>query len=962
MLMTALEAVADGSLSGRVLDAATGAAIPGGSVGLKEDPAFFQRSDLNGSFLFQNVPAGTYTIRVFKSGYAPIDVTGVEVVAGEVARIDVPMESAAATAPEGDSTRETTPPPSTAGEIFELAALEVTAERVRNTEVGLLELRQRAISIGDAVGSDFLSRAGIGDAAQAMTKIVGANVVDGKYAVIRGLGDRYSNTLMNGAALPSNDPSRKTVQLDIIPADLLEEVNTTKTFTPDKPGDFTGGSVNVKTKSFPEEAILNVSLSTSYNTQTTGERIATIPDADMDFFGEVDTGLPGSVPTLPSEYRSLDAQGLQEAITGMHSQPLYPGSKKAPMDFGFQLSLGNSKPVWDEGKFGYIFTFTRDQSYGFIGGMERNRYRGFEAETARTGYLVDESSEEVSWGTLANLALQWNPLNEVSYTFIRNQSGSAKVQQGRLGFDEETENNEPGVPVRGRNLPTGRSEALQYLSYDNQQYNLRRLDSHQFKGKHLFDGLNNAELNWMASFSETSQDTPIERAYNFIEFQYPDGGSDSLWIYAGNTRYPLRTYGYLEDSKDNYTVDFELPVRWERVTSLKFKLGAFLSEAERESLQRVFSYDWTLRGGADERIEFYDTFEDTVWVQDPVTGFTTRPVEIDELTTVGGNARSYTGTEEIFAYYLMADLEVTDWLRFIGGARIEDLEMAVAANEDFVNQALFVNGGGTGEIAKEDVLPALHSVIRLGEEGTMNLRFSYGKTLARPTFREFSPFRSFDPQTRETIQGNPNLERTLVDNYDMRWEWFITPGEVVAVSLYHKEFSDPIVPIVSANSSSYIFSWTNVAAGTISGLEIEMRKTFAERWVLGGNFSFIESEIDPVEGGFGSATVFEGQPEYILNFNVGYTNEERGLAVNLFYNYVDDTLRFVGQSVPNVFEKGRTSLDFNISKEFGRLSLKFSIKNILDDATEFYYAAPGNPVYERYKRGRDFGLSASYSF
>ncbi|MEY3000721.1 MAG: hypothetical protein RL648_935, partial [Verrucomicrobiota bacterium] len=267
-----------------------------------------------------------------------------------------------------------------------------------------------------------------------------------------------------------------------------------------------------------------------------------------------------------------------------------------------------------------------------------------------------------------------------------------------------------------------------------------------------------------------------------------------------------------------------------------------------------------------------------------------------------------------------------------------------------------------GLIEESDLLPALHSVVRLGEEGTMNLRFSYGQTLARPTFREFSPFRAFDTQTREIVQGNPLLLRTLVDNYDFRWEWFFTPGELIAVSIYHKEFTDPIIATARSNGTDYLFSWDNVSAGTISGAELELRKVFFERLTVGGNASYIESEIDPIEGGLGSATVFEGQPEFIMNFNIGYADEEAGFAVNLFYNYVDDVLRYVGQNIPSVFEKGRTSLDFNVSKEVFGIRWKVSVKNLLNDPYEFYYATSSAPVYERYHTGRDWSLSASKTF
>jgi hypothetical protein len=952
-----------GRISGLVADDQTGEKLVGASIALLEDPVFFIRTDLDGHFFFRDVPAGTYTIRVFKSGYEPFDVTGVVVTGGEATRIDIPLPKAAEADREEVSARSDDT--SLASDIFEMAAFEVTAERIQNTEVGLLEVRQRSISIGDGIGSDFMSRAGVGDAAQAMTKIVGANVVDGKYAVIRGLGDRYSNTLLNGAALPSNDPSKKTVQLDIIPADLLEAVSTTKTFTPDKPGDFTGGSVNVETKSFPEDFILKASVSLGYNSQTTGESIAVIPDADMDFLGEVDGGLPGSIPALPPQFNSLSGAERVAVVSDMHAEPLYTERKDAPFDWGMQFSIGDSTPVFKEGKFGYVFSFTRDESYSLIPRKERNRFIGVDADSAKSGYIVDESSEEIAWGALLNLALQWNPTNEISYNYIKNQKGENAVKEGRDGFDTETENNAAAIPVSTRNLPTGRDSAVQFLSYDSQKHILRELDSHQFKGKHVFDNLNNAELKWMASFAETAESTPIDRSYTFIEFLYPDGDRDQLWIFGGNPRYPERTYGNLKDTKDNYSVDLTLPIRWEKVASLKLKAGGSLADAERVSLQRTFSYDWSLRipgREPDTRLEFFRRLEEPIWIEGDVEGFGSGAVDIEELTTTSGNARSYFGSEEITAYYFMADLEVTDWLRFIGGARIEETDMSVEANEDFVNQALFVGGSDQGQIKEDDVLPALHTVIRLGEEGTANFRASYGRTLARPTFREFSPFRSFDTQTREIVQGNPALTRTLVDNFDARWEWFITPGEVIAVSVYHKEFENPIVATVRANGSSDLFSWTNVEGGTISGIEIEVRKTFMENFLVGGNFSYIDSEIDPVEGGLGSATVFEGQPEFIINFNLGYSNDDLGLTANLFVNYVDDTLRFVGQNVPSVFERGRVSLDANISKQFGDFTVKFSAKNLLDEASEFYYEAPGEPTYEYSKRGRDYSISVAWAF
>ena len=207
---------------------------------------------------------------------------------------------------------------------------------------------------------------------------------------------------------------------------------------------------------------------------------------------------------------------------------------------------------------------------------------------------------------------------------------------------------------------------------------------------------------------------------------------------------------------------------------------------------------------------------------------------------------------------------------------------------------------------------------------------------------------------------------TLTDNFDARWEWFFAEGDLLAAGVYYKDFSKPIVQtVLSGVNSRPFYSWTNTETGEIAGVEFEARKSLAANWSVGGNITFIHSELSPLSEGTGrnSGTVFEAQPDWIANLNLGYDNPDSGWAANLFYNYVGETLRFIGDETPSIFEADRQSLDANVQKTWGKFTAKFSAKNLLDEATElFYKGTEARPWYEFFKTGLSFSLSGSYKY
>lgn len=944
-----------GTLTGRVIDIDFADGLRGVSVkveGVETQPVF---TDLEGRYHIADLPVGSHTVVFEKENFQTSRVSEVTILKGEVLNLDVPM-----TATSAD---------------FELGVFEITAIEVMAQNIALLADRQKAAAVSDSLGAEFMSRAGANDAAEAMSKMVGANIVDGKFAVIRGLGDRYSNTLMNGAVLPSNDPAKKTVQLDIIPADLLDKIVTTKTFTPDKPGDFTGGSVDIATKSFPEEPVFNVSLGLGYN-EATHREILGIPGRNMDFLGSTEDALPENLPPTPGEYglatRFESSEEARTLFRSLHASGWYPVLKTASPDLSFAFSTGNSINLGSEGRLGYFFSFTRSHGFSLVENKRVERWIGRPDNlSAKNGFDRTDSDEEISYGALANIALLPNPDHEIAYNYVLNSKTNDIVHFGDNGFENVTTVNEPGNPVRARDLPEGRTQAKEYLTTTRLKHTEKELSLHQLKGKHFFPGVKDAELNWTASLSETSEDNPDERSFSAIKYLYPDGSFDRLFI-TENPRFPFKSYDFLDDEKENYTVDFSIPLNFESFNTAEIKVGAFVSEATRDSLGRFFSargYLRILSNVPESRIHFFENFEDDQWIDQtfplgsPFRYQSRGQLEYNELSRTSGNAKSYTGSEDIEAFYLMTDFELTTGLRFIIGARHEATEMEVATIDEFVNASL---RGRNGSIESSQWLPAFHVVRPLGRDGDVNLRFAYGKTLARPTFREFSPFRLEDAQSGEIISGNPDLEITLTDNFDARWEWFFAEGDLVAAGIYYKDFSKPIVQtVLSGVNSRPFYSWVNTETGEIAGVEFEARKSFAAYWSVGGNLTFIDSELSPLSEGSSSnsGTVFEAQPDWIANLNLGYDNQDTGWAANLFYNYVGETLRFIGDETPSIFEADKQSLDANVQKTWGKFSAKFSAKNLLDEATElFYKGTEARPWYEFYKTGLSFSLSGSYKY
>ncbi len=980
-----------GRFVGKAYDAKSGKPLVGVAIQIQETGDLTITDD-KGRFIIDQVEPGTYTIIISQTGYQPMQAEGVSIRSGELTTL-ASVSGALEPAPVEES-----------DEVFEMDEIEVVAELVEEGQDSTLFDQQEMRELVSMMGKEEFSRTGASNVGDAVKNMAGANVRDGKYAVIRGLGDRYSNTTLNGAYIPSADPSKKAVQLDLIPTHLVERLVTYKVFTPQLPAEFSGGAIDIQTIRFPEELTIKVSAGIKYGENTTGKDLLVNADRELDYLGTTSDGFPNGIPDPfpfpggdtrarnPPSDRQTEAQRVWSSLHNAGSSR--PDVEEALLGRSWSVTYGNSVDT-DVGQLGVVLAANHSSDYQLIEGREVNRgAKLFEGEFGLTQSQVQDSYDvEVSWGGLANLAWKPNDKHDLGLTVLRYVSAQDSVQRGRQiasserGIIADPRDGLPGVPVEYLGA-TGRG----FEAYDEIGYLYRSQDTVQLDGSHNLGGMNSGvKLDWIFSTSDAIEDRPDQRHLRGFNVDFADGsladhpnvdpdtlnpGLGSVFtatnVLGDNRDNGFREYLTTEESLWQLKSDLTIPL-WEPDEDRKFelKMGYSYSSRERQVRGRFFSYNYgndILRQINDRNsaigIDFLRDFDSDV----DILGLRREGIQLDDQTARGNTVRNVDAFSRINAAYIMGNFT---WggLEIVAGARFEREQRSYKLLQG-LNQTALVNELNPDDVEKNAyLLPALSLKYAFGEDDNHILRFGYGRTLARPTFYEYAPVRTVDQATGDEIRGNQALTDTLIDNFDLKYEYYPTPGELFSVSLFHKKMTDPIVTIVQNTSGSGSFrSWQNSPGGFIQGVELEYRKRFLDYFTLATNATYIRSEIEGVvddQGrSLGSGTVFEGQPEWIFNARLSFDHEDWGVKADLNYNYVSDILTNVSADprVSNIFQKATHSLDFVASKSWENgWAVKFSAKNLLDTKREQFYEGEGL-VYDGYRTGRTFSLGVSYDY
>ncbi|MEP0986199.1 TonB-dependent receptor [Ekhidna sp.] len=907
----------NGTIRGTVIEEATGEPLYGVTVVIK-GTTNGSITDFDGKFQIPATP-GSYDIQASFVSFQTVTISGLEVKPNEVTLIDqIPLKE----------------------DVELLEEVVVTAEVIRTTEAALLTVKRKSPNLLDGISSASFRKIGDSDAAAAAKRITGVSIEGGKYVFVRGLGDRYTKTLLNGMDVPGLDPDRNTLQMDIFPTNVLNNIMVAKTFTPDLPADFTGGLVNIETKDLPDEKTMNMSLGLGFNpSMHFNSNNLTYNGGSTDFLGfddgtrslhinDDDVILNGQIyaPTSPlGQQYAAQLRGFNRTLGAER--------KTNFMDYNFGYSFGNQKET-SLGSLGYNFALTYRKTSEFYEGAVFSRYGINDSDPSdlqlerREFQSGDYGVNNVLLGGMAGLALKRDKA-KYRLNILRLQNGENKA--GIFDY-------------------VGSDEGSDFVGIQhNLEYSQRALTNLLFAGDHYLKN-DSWQLNWKVSPTLSSIKDPDIR---FTRYQVERG---EFQIGSGEAGFPRRIWRDLNEyniaSTVGVTKEHQLFGR-----DAKLKFGGGSTFKSRDFSIRTFSIiigdDDGLTGNPDEL--FYD---ENLYPEDGgnfySADFVPRNINFFESSILNN------------AFYVSSEFSATENLKAIVGVRAEDYSQLYTGQN---SQGLELKNEKV--VDELNFFPSVNLIYSLTDR--QNLRASYSRTTARFSFKEASFAEIFDPLTGRTFLGalsparngrneviwDGNIKSTLIDNFDLRWEIFQNGGQTISVSGFYKKFNDAIETVQSATADNN-FQPRNLGDATVIGTELEIRQSLGkltsalENFTVSGNFTYLKSEITMGKEEYESrlrnvrngetldrTRELQGQAPYLINVGFAYNKPESGLEAGLYYNVQGATLTYTGiADRPDVYSVPFNSVNLSVNKTFGqndKYQLNMRVRNLLGDKRELVY-------------------------
>jgi len=892
-----------GRITGRIIDAKTGSGITEATV-IVEGSALATRSVINGRFTISQVPSGKIDLVIRRLGYAEKRVTGINVRAGEVVAQDISLDAA----------------------TVDLGTTVVTASAERGTVNEALDRQRTATAIVNSVTAEQITKNGDGDAAQAIKRVSGITLQNGRYVFVRGLGERYTTASLDGARIPSPEPDKKVVPLDLFPSGLLDVVTTTKTFTPDQPGDFSGGQVDVRTREFPARGIRSLSMGFGGNAIATGKRIVTAPRTGDEWlgFGGGDRSLPSSVAAA-GDFAALTPKQI-DAVARSFRNVWTPLSEPGDPNVSTSVALGGKTNVARQ-NLGYLISGSYGRTQEIKSGEVRSTAVPDGNGSARpyNEFRGSSSSGSVLWGGLLNLNALIGEKTLVVFNNNYNRSADNEAHQDHGTLDDY-------------GFETLRS-SLAFIE--------RSVRSNQLRVERSISGAHQLSLSFTSS--GVTRKEPDRSELQYVREPDPATGAALPYaLFSYNPEGARRTFSDLSESGISSALDYRASFG-DPARATVVKVGSSFRKTERDADNSSYSIlgyglTHTQREQTAEKI-----FSSSAGSNSPLLSLL--------LNSTGG---SYTASDRIGAGYGMIDIPVGERLRIIGGARLERALLDVASIAT------------TGEKSKTrmdntDILPSLVANFSLTE--AQNVRVSATQTVSRPEYRELSPVTYRDVIEQRDIFGNPDLHHALIRNFDARWEWFPGAGEIVGLGAFAKKFTNPIERVDVATSGASRLGFINADGASIYGVEVELRKSFALRssdehpLSIFGNATLMKSSIDITSDRLSSLTnrkrPMVGQAPYVANAGATWSSASARSSATILYNVVGRRITAAGSTpLPDTYESTRSGIDASLQAPlFGAVSARLDAKNLLDSP---YEVKQGDVTRERYRSGRVISIGLKW--
>ena len=853
-------------------------------------------------------------------------------------------------------------------ETITLGSIDLITKVNRKEESYVVNLQKKSAGMLNTLSKKQMSITGSSNAADAVKNVSGVNVQGGKYVYVRGLSDRYSLVTLNGIALPSLDPNKNSVQMDLIPSNVIDNILVFKTFTPDLPGNFTGGLVDVNTSDFPDSLELNFNYSAGYrslsnlNSNFTGQKSSSTdwlgyddgsrnrpsfvqqnginffnPSSFADAYSYAQTQDLNIAEMTYDEFLSSDERWkwLEQArinandsltiATQSFSNNWNPEKFKSGLNQSISFSLGN-KYTFGKNQIGFNSGVNYKKKYAFYEDAQIGRYKqtGINAETLTAQKIGTESrgDEHVFGSVFMNASLHFNQKHKIKFVSMLNQNGQSSARY----FSGENRSDAFGLFEEQR----------------TQRYMERQLKTSQISGTHLFEAHKKSELTWNFGHTKSYQNTPdlkvFTNSYEYLMLEDEDTGDfyqDTAPTYSIQPNLysaPTRYYRFLKENNTNLKIDYKRNLNQDEF----IKIGLSYLEKNRENQE--FRYTYNSNGiGYNNSIDDYFSTENTI-VGQSINGNGGNAAFINVLDNTEIR-NQFTAEQIIMSTYIMGTLKPLEVLEVTAGIRLEDT--AIQAQSQDASQTI-------GKLDDLDFLPALNLKYNI-DEGTQ-IRMSYGRTLARPSFREIAPTAWFDFETSFQFIGNPELKRTLVNNFDLRIEKYLPGAGLISVSGFYKQFNNPIEQVMNPQAQNVELSWRNVQEANVLGMELEYKKKFVleegEYLTLGFNTSIIHSktQIDPLElelirafdPEHSATRPMYGQSPYIVNLYTQY--QMAGWNVGANFNVSGRSIVIVQKGAVDVYEAPKPMLNLKVDKQMSkRTKLSLSASNILSAKRLWYY-------------------------
>ncbi len=893
-----------GSIKGSVSERGSKEIIPGANV-IIQGTTTGASSDFDGMYEIKALEPGLYTIQVTFISYETKTFENVEVISGQTTELHIELETVAQT----------------------LQTVEVVARMLKEKENILLLEQKKATGIVQYIGSQEMSRKGIGDVATAVTKVTGISKIEGSNDIyVRGLGDRYNSTQMNGLPMPSNNPEQKNISLDIFSTDIVEYISIDKVYNNRIYGDFAGGNVDIYSRDFTGDPFLNIELGTSVNMSALDENQFQLKDGPC-YFGFNTSSRPETLENWAFE-NSIDPVNV------------------TPVGLDFSISAGNVFKIGKEKKrtLNFFTSFNFGNDYSMKEGVAFGAVNS--SGVPHKSFVMKTYNYSTNTTGMLNVGYAFNKNHKINYNFVlvNSTDNSNEIYKGTIIDIADYDN---GLMIR-------------------KVYERNTLFINQLLGTHTL-GLR-ADANWGLSYNSVIGDAPdrLQNTFRMVDGNYYFGQNQI----TDNHRY----FHYLTEDEiaANLAISYKFLSETEEGYKLKLTLGGTGRIKSREF--NATQYNFRIASSQRETVVNPDQLSDFFNQENLENSFF-------RIETFRGNyqvpnaldPQTYGGTQIIQGLYLTTEYHPTPKLTLLIGLRGENIYQEVRWNTqlDPTDRKDIINISA--------LLPSLTAKYELNKK--QNLRFGASKTYTLPQFKERALF-IYEEVTQVKL-GNPDLYQSDNYNVDLKWELFPKAGEIISLGVFGKYILNPINEFAITSATNDISFLNTGDWGYVAGAEFEIRKELISKeknkLFAGFNVSYMHTEQELNSEKVKEETIymvnfthdkarFTGASDWLVNADItgvkDLKKENHSIMATISYSYFSDRVYAIGtNNRGNIIEKPFNSLDFIFKAEFNKLGIGISFKNLLNQSIERYQANLDSDVLViSYKKGVLTGLKISYKF